>query len=268
MRLAERRKTVFFKIWLVLLIISTMIFPSVTHAARPFVTDDAGTTGRAGFQIEAGIESSSTKNHEEGVAVRETETELSTVLTYGITDSLDIMAGLPYTWKKRKEGGQTVFNKDRLSDMTLEAKWRFYEKDGLGIAIKPGVGIPSGDYRQGFGTGRTTYGAMVIISKEVAPVGLHLNAGYTRNENRTDERKDLLSASFAITVETIKDLTIGGDIGLTSNNDPRIKTAPAFFLVGAHYKIGKYTTVDSGVKVGLNRYEADHAFIGGLTIKF
>ncbi len=257
---------VFSKMSLVLVCI--FIFPLVTYAARPFITDDAGTIGKAGFQLETGIEWSTKKDHEGGITVRETQLELSTVLTYGITDNLDIMAGMPYVWQKKGEGGVTTFDKDRLSDMDLKAKWRFYEKDGLGFTIEPGISLPTGDYREGFGAGRATYGAIFVISKEIAPLGFHLNAGYTKNKNKVDERKDLFSTSLAITYEVIKDLTIGGDITISSNTDPRVSTAPASFLFGGNYKIGKYMTIDAGIKKGLNRYEIDHAFIGGFTLKF
>ncbi|HOV90999.1 MAG TPA: transporter [Syntrophorhabdaceae bacterium] len=266
MRLIKRCGEVFSKMTLIM--VSIVIFPLVTHATRPFITDDAGTIGKAGYQLETGMEWSTKKDREDGVTTRETQRKLSTIFTYGITDNLDIMAGMPYLWKKRKEGGETMLNKDRLSDMTIEVKWRFYEKDGLGLTVKPGISLPTGDYRQGFGTGRVTYGAIFIISKEIEPLGFQLNTGYTRNENKIDERKDLFSASCAITYEVIKNLTIGWDMVIASNANPKASTAPASFLFGGNYKIGKYTTIDAGIKKGLNRHEIDHAFIGGFTIKF
>lgn len=266
MRLVNRCGEVFSKMTLIM--VSIVIFPLVTHAARPFATDDAGTIGKAGYQLETGMEWSTKKDREDGVTTRETQRKLSTIFTYGITDNLDIMAGMPYLWKKRKEGGETMLNKDRLSDITIEAKWKFYEKDSLGLTVKPGISLPTGDYRQDFGTGKVTYGAIFIISEEIEPMGFHLNAGYIRNENKINERRDLFSASFAITYEVIKDLTIGLDMAIASNADPKISTAPTSFLFGGNYKIGKYMTIDAGIKKGLNRYEIDHAFIGGFTLKF
>jgi len=242
--------------------------PSIIFAGRPFVTDDAGTVGKNSIQMEAGIESSLKKTNEDDVWQEEKETELQAVITYGIKDNLDIIISIPYMWKKEREDGVTVFKKDRLSDITLEAKWRFFEKNGLAIALKPGITIPSGNYKQGFGTGKMTYGSQFIISKEITPFGLHFNIGYQRNENKVGERKDLLSSSFALTIEPIKNLTIGGDIGIESNCCPKTKTPLAFFLFGANYKIGQHLTVDAGLKLGLNRYEVDHAFIAGFTLNF
>lgn len=267
MKLLKRIGEVFSKIWLMLALGFTVSFPSVMHAARPFHTDDAGTVGKNGFQVETGIEYSSKKDYEDDVKIKETETGLLAALTFGITDNLDVIAGLPYVWKK-KENHHVNFDKNKLSDVTLEAKWRLYERGGLGIAVKPGISLTTGDYREDFGTGRATYGIILIFSQDFGSVGLHFNGGYTRNENKVCQRKDLFSTSFAFTYEVIKNLTIGGDIGISKNTDPKTKTAPAFFLFGGSYKTGKYITIDAGAKWGLNRYGIDHAFIGGITFKF
>lgn len=268
MRLVKRDGEVFFKILPVMFLVFALIFPSVIHAARPFITDDSGTTGKNGFQIESGIEYASDRENEDGVIVKEKETGVSTVFTYGIKDDLDVVLSVFYLWKNKKEDVKTVFNRNGLSDMTLEAKWRFYEKDGLGIALKPGISIPTGDYKQGFGTGKIGYGAVFIASYEFAPFGFHFNGGYRRNENKIEERRDLFCASLAVTYEALKDLTIGGDIGISSNACPKTKTTPTFLLFGANYKIGKHITIDGGVKFGLNRYEVDQGVIGGITLKF
>lgn len=254
-------------IWPWLNILLLLLTPSVNYAARPFITDDAETVGRHGFQIESGIEYSIKKGCKDNAAVKETETGSQTVLTYGIMDTFDIIAGFPYVWKEKKENGETNFKKDGLSDMTLEAKWRLYEREGLGISLKPGISLPSGDHRDGFGAGRVTYGVTFIFSKEHGPVSFHLNNGYKRKENRTDERKDLLSSSFAITCKAIKNLTLGGDIGILQNTDPKTKTGPAFFLLGGSHRFGKIS-VDGGIRMGLNRYEVDKAYTGGVTINF
>ncbi len=268
MRLFKRYGEVFFKIYMIMIFLMLMVFPSIIYAARPFVTDDTGTVGKNSIQIETGLESSSKKSNVDGAWVKEEDIEVSTVITHGIKDNLDLVLGVPYVRKKTKENGVTIFSKEKLSDITIEAKWRFFEKDGLGIAIKPGISVPSGDYKQGFGTGRTTYKAQFIASKEIAPFTLNFNGGYQRNENKTDERRNLFSSSFNLNVEVLKELIIGGEIGIASSCDPETKTGPAFFALGANYNMGRYLTIDGGLKLGLNKYEIDHSFILGFTIKF
>lgn len=268
MKLVKRDGELFSKIILPLFLVTALAFPPFSHAARPFVTDDSGTLGEKGFQIESGTESSRKINRDGSIKVKETETELCTVFSYGIKGNFDVILGTQHSWKRVKEDGITLFRRNGFSDMTLDAKWRIYEKEGLSVALKPGITLPTGDYKRTFGTGRITYGLVLIISTESAPFGFHLNAGYRRNENKVDERKDLFSASFAVTHEVLNGLTVGGDIGFSSNTDPKTKTAPAFFLFGGSYRIGRYLSVDGGVKFGLNRQEPGRSFTGGIAIRF
>jgi hypothetical protein len=237
-------------------------------AARPFVTDDADTVGKQQFQIELGIETASSYDRADGIKIVETDTGASAVFTYGTLENLDVVAGFPYNWGKAEENGETVFNANRLSDISMEAKWRFFEKDGFGLALKPGITLPTGNYTKGFGTGRVTYFLTFIASKEIEPFGFHFNAGYTRNENKVDERKDLWSASLLATYEILKGLNIGGNIGLERNPDPAVKTDPAFGLVGLNYPINDHVMLDAGYKFGLNKQEVDYGIIAGLTLSF
>jgi hypothetical protein len=232
------------------------------------VTDDAGTVGKQQFQIELGVETFSWQDREDSVKIEETGTEASGVFTYGVLDNIDVVAEFPYVLGKVKENDATVFDANRLSDISLEAKWRLFEKDGFGLALKPGITLPTGDYKKGFGTGRVTYRITFIASKELEPFGFHFNTGYTRNENKVDERKDLLSASMAATYEIIKGLNVVGDIGIGSNTDASISTAPAFALVGLNYAVNDHVMLDAGYKFGLNKQEVDYAIIAGITFNF
>lgn len=252
----------------VFLLVMILAIPSVSFAARPLVTDDSGTVGKGKVQVETGVEVSSWKDTEEGVETKEKGIEASAVLTYGLTDTIDLVAGAPYVWSKVKEDGVTVFDKDGVSDVSFEAKWRFFEKDGLGLALKPGITLPTGEHEDGFGTGRVTYGITFIASKEFDPFALHFNAGYTRNENKVEERRDLYAVSLAATYEVIEKLNVVGNVGFERNADPERETMPAFALAGLNYAITDFLMVDAGVKFGLNKQEVDHAFIGGLTFNF
>ena len=252
----------------VLILAVALTVPLSSFAARPLVTDDAGTLGKGKVQAEFGVEWSSWKDREDGITRKETGTEASGVFTYGATDSIDLVAGVPYQWGKTKEAGVTVCDKNGFSDVSLEAKWRFLEKDGFGLALKPGVTFPTGDYKKGCSTGRVAYGLTFIASKEMDPFGIHFNAGYTRNENKIEERKDLWSASLAGTYEAIKGLNIVADVGFERNADPAVKTAPAFALVGLNYAITENIVLDTGFKFGLNKQEVDYAIIAGITLSF
>jgi hypothetical protein len=241
---------------------------TTSYAAHPLITDDTGTQGKGKAQIEINSEFSRDKEKEDGVTVKERGGELATIISYGITDNADIVLGIPYQWFRIKEDGDTVEKEDGLSDMSLELKWRFFEKEGLSLALKPGITIPTGDEDKGLGTGRVTYSLFFITTKEIEPWAFHLNLGYIRNENKVDERKDLWHLSLASEVEVIKDLKAVANIGIERNPDKSSNTHPAFILGGLIYSINENIDIDFGIKGGLNKPETDLTYLAGIAWKF
>ena len=251
-------------------VLAAMIFLANTaaFAARPLISDDTGTLGKGKFQVELGFETSDHRTDDEGVVTKEDASSVSATFSYGILENLDIVLGAPYQWTKTKEDGETVSSENGFSDVTLEAKWRFFEKGGFSMAFKPGVSFPTGDDKKGLGTGRVTYGALLIATQEIGPFAFHLNAGYRRNENDTDERKDIWIANLAGEVEVAKPLKLVANVGTETNTDRGSSVAPAFFLCGLIYSVMDNIDIDLGYKRGLNKAEPDNTYIGGLTIKF
>lgn len=237
-------------------------------AAHPLITDDTGTQGKKKFQLEVNSEFNYDKETEEGVTTKETGGEVATALSYGITDNIDVVLGTPYQWSKVKEDGEVTSKENGISDMSLELKWRFYEKDGLSLALKPGMTLPTGDDEKGLGAGRATYGLYFITTKEIEPWTFHLNLGYVRNENKSDERKDIWHASLAGEVEVVKNLKVVANIGAERNPDETSSTHPAFILGGLIYSVSENFDIDFGVKGGLNKPETDYAILAGIALRF
>ena len=167
-----------------------------------------------------------------------------------------------------EEAGVVVANEKGISDANLEVKWRFYEKEGLSFAIKPGLTAPTGDENKGLGAGKIGYSAYFITTKETDPWAFHLNLGYRRNENKADERKDLLHVSLATEFEARKDLKLVANVGFESNPDNTANTDPAFALGGVIYSIKENLNIDFGLKMGLNKAELDYSLLAGLAYKF
>lgn len=236
---------------------------TVSYAAHPLITDDTGTQGKKNFQLELNNEFS----HENEDGATEDSFEFASVLSYGIADTIDIVFGVPYQHIRLKEDGQKN-TENGLSDVSLELKWRFYEKNGLSFALKPGVTLPTGDDERGLGSGKVTYSAFFITTKEIEPWAFHLNLGYIRNENKADERKDLWHASVAGEVEVMKDLRLVGNVGVERNTDRTVDVHPAFVLGGIIYSLSENLDIDFGVKGGLNKPEADYSVLAGLAWRF
>ncbi len=249
-------------------IIVVVLWYGAAFAAHPLITDDTGTQGAGKFQIEINGE----YGHEEEDELTEEVTELATIFSYGINNDIDIVLGIPYQYIRIEDSEETV-DEDGLSDMSIETKWRFYEKDGLGFALKPGVALPAGDEGKGLGSGRASYGLVLITTKEAAPLTFHFNLGYTRNEYKLEEddeanRKDIWHLSLASEIQVVENLTAVANIGTERNSDKEWNTNPTFVLGGLIYYVSENFDINIGVKGGLNKPETDYTILAGMTGRF
>jgi len=267
----------------IMVALAVLISSGTAFGAHPLITDDTGTQGKGKFQLEVNSEFTKEKeqqynsDEDKWETKKETGGELATVLSYGITDNVDIVLGFPYQWKKTKIDGvvttEPTGQGDGISDMSLEVKWKFYEKDGLSFALKPGITLPSGDENKGLGNGKMSYGLVFITTKEIAPFAFHVNLAYTNNEyklqaDKDANRKGIWHASVASEVEVIKDLKAVANIGIERNQDKTSDTHPAFILGGLIYSISENVAIDFGIKGGLNKPETDLTFLTGIAFKF
>lgn len=233
-----------------------------SYAAHPLITDDTGTQGKGKFQLELNSEYGVDK--EDGVTTK--VFEFAPTLSYGLTDNIDIVIGVPYQHIKVED--TTTVKESGVADSSFEIKWRFFEKDGLSLALKPGVSIPTGDENKGLSAGKVGYSAYLIVTKELKPVNLHLNIGYLRNENKFDERKNIYHASIAGEYEATEKLKIVANIGTETNPDKTDNTAPSFALAGFIYSVTENLSIDAGYKFGLNTPEVDNTYLLGIALKF
>lgn len=236
---------------------------TAAFAGHPLITDDAGTTGTGKAQLELNGEYGHEK--EDGVTTKTTEGAAS--FSYGLSESMDFVIGIPYQHVRTTDDTATMTD-NGFSDTSLEVKWRFYEHENLSLAIKPGLTLPTGEDEKGLGTGKVSYSLFSIMSKEIDPWGFHLNLGYIRNENTLDEEKDIWHASIASTFTVTEDLTAVANLGVESNTDKIDSTAPAFFLAGVIYALSEEFDIDCGIKYGISDPETDYTVLAGITWKF
>jgi len=249
--------------------VGALLFASMTHAGHPLITDDAGTQGKGKGQIEIGFQF---WHHREAVDATTTDKkeggEITPVITVGLHDRVDLVAAIPYQWWSMETNGARVSRADGVADISLDLKWRFFDHEGWGLAVKPGFSLPTGSEEQGLGSGRMAYHIFFIATKELGPLACHLNLGYIRNENNVGDHRDIWRASFAAEYEVVKDLRVMADIGTQRNPAADSSTHPAFALGGLAYAFSERISVDGGVKFGLNKAETDVTYLFGMTIKF
>jgi len=244
---------------------------STVHAAHPLITDDTGVQGAGKVQIEVNGEYGKDQRSAAGITEKATISQAAISLTYGATDSLDLALTLPYIQTRITQDGATVSDASGMSDLTFEAKWKFFEKDGLSFALKPGITASTGDEQQGLGTGRTTCSLFFISTKEIEPWAVHANLGYIRNQNDpvwVNEEKNLWHASIAAEFALSKKLRIVGNLGVEKNPEKGATDNPAFAILGVIYNITDDFEIDGGVKRGITDPEMDTTALAGLTVRF
>lgn len=266
----KKRRGLFFTAGCFLL--AAWISAGPARAAHPLITDDTVTQGKGKTQVEILTQWSFDKDTDDAtgtnVTTKTQEGEVRTQISYGIIETADLILGVPYQWKRTEVDNADTSDVNGLADLSIEVKWRFYEKDGLSFAVKPGVTLPTGDKDKGLGTGRTVGTIYFITTKEKDPWAVHVNVAYKRNENKLDQREDIWGASVAAELKVLKDLKLVGNIGAESNPDKSSQTNPAFAIGGLIYALSKDCELDLGVKAGLNKAEKDYTFLGGVTFRF
>lgn len=148
-----------------------------------------------------------------------------------------------------------------------------FKKEGLSFALKPGITLPTGNEKKGFGNGRPSYALTFITTKEIEPLALHLNLGYTRYEyklqkDKDSNKKDIWHLSLAGEVEVMKNLKAVTNIGVERNSNKTSNTPPAFILGGIIYSISENFDIDLGKKRGLNKPETDYTILVGMALRF
>jgi hypothetical protein len=245
-----------------------------SFASHPEITDDAGTLGKGTVQIELNGDIGTDKQPLSGGTaenINNSYAQIATTAGVGVTDKIDVTFGMTRPWGSGDADG-FVFNDAGSVDFSLAMKWQVFEQEGLSVAVKPqlgysyAVGVPVDD--------RTlSYGATLIITKELEPCAVHLNVGYTYNDYnlvivRDIHRSDIWSASMAVTYEVIKNLTLVADFGTSTNPDKNNSELPVFGLGGFIYSVSKNLDLSAGVKFGLTKPETDLTGTFGVTLRF
>ena len=254
---------------LVLLLVPVVVLGATpAFGAHPLISDDAGTQGMGKSQIEW---SGQYDRQMEDAAKTGTWTAKGQ-LTYGLINPLDLGVEGPYLWGRLRESGDTAAV-DGMGDVTVGLKWRFFQREGLGFAVKTCLNLPTGDEEKGLGFGREGYGVVLIASRESLPWAFHVNAGYSHKEYgqdavRNTNRRDLWNVSAACEYVFTEDIKIVGNVGIECSPAVTSNDNPSFLLGGIIYSIGENLDVDMGIKSVLNRWNTDYSVLAGITMRF
>ncbi|GIK24415.1 MAG: hypothetical protein BroJett006_06610 [Betaproteobacteria bacterium] len=238
-------------------------FGPTVEAAHPLLTEDTGTQGDGKYQLELMVDK--TRDTPPGVTVRELQT--AAVLSYGLLENADLQVGLPVLRQHTHDAGGRHARKGPL-DASLDLKWRFYEREALSLAFKPGITLPTGDANRGFGAGRATWGALLVLSYEPGPLAFHSHVGYRRNNNTVDQRSDLMHLSGALAWKATERLKLVADFSADSNPDGADRSSIRYRVLGFIYSPTPAFDLDAGLKHGHGRAATDRAFLLGATFRW
>ncbi|HZM47323.1 MAG TPA: transporter [Burkholderiales bacterium] len=257
------------------------VLPASCRAAHPFITDDAGTQGAGNWQLELlGERDRLDRVADPGsgpVQTSRRSTVLNPVLTRGLLENLDLALGLNYARYRTAEDGIVTVEASGMSDSTLELKWRFYERDGVSFALKPGIQLPTGDEDRGLGTGRASWGVNLIADYEAGPWALFGNVAYFRQRfrlqsDRDANREDLWRISGGATYQISEHFWIAGEMGARTNSARNDVFLPGgtgrFAMLGAIYSPTDKIDLDVGLRKRLNDAESTTTFLIGATFRW
>lgn len=221
------------------------------HAAHPLITEDTGTQGTGRWQLEG------TSEYEKDRVTRRREGINAFVLTRGFAERADWQVALP--WYRVGEDG--------IGDVALDLKWRFFERDAFSLGFKPGVTLPTGDEREGRGSGKATWGALLIVSYEPGPLAFHAHAGYRDNRNKLGERRSLTHFSGAVTYQ-VGDVKLVADAARDTSPDPAERRAEHALVLGAIWSVRRDFDLDAGWKKGGGSSPLKDALLFGATVRW
>lgn len=252
-------------------LIALAAFSIPASAFQPLITDDTGTQGSGGNQLEFAL----IADRAETAGNVESLSALPVAYSRGVTDTLDVFAGLVYS-RIRSDIPRSDVNGD--SDPLFGLKWRFYEdeKSKTSFAVRPTIILPvgAGSDHAALGNGKTSGSLTFILTRE-APFGsIHANAGVLRNRYRdtlTNPNETTTRVSIAPVWDVAVRWKLALDLGTESTRAAGASIRTNFAELGAIYSPGK----DLDFSLGVVRWSDDanpgttrHTATAGLTWRF
>ncbi|MFA6312159.1 MAG: transporter [Sterolibacterium sp.] len=243
-------------------------------AFQPLVTDDTGTQGQDGNQLEFSVD----HDREESAGVTNSTRTLPFTYTRGLSDTLDAFVSVNHSRLSSSVPGSDASGSGNPS---LGLKWRFYENEAskMSFALKPELLLPVGADKEaaGLGTGRSSYGLTLILTRETGFGAVHANLAAGRNRYRdTLASPDPDTSTVALSIAPVWDLNdrwkLALDVGTEWEREAAgNKSRSNFVELGAIYSPSK----DLDLAFGILRRSDDatpgstvYAATAGITWRF
>lgn len=226
------------------------------YAFAPLVTDDTGTQGAGGNQLETGYLRSVDRSPKAGVVSH----EIPFAYTRGLRENLDIYVSRS---AQRIVPGVPEEVASGWSSISVGSKWRFHE-NGSGktsFAMKPEIQLPvtpSAESR-GLGSARASYSIGLLISRETRFGSVHANliaarVQYADAALNVAERRTRYRLSVAPVWDAAKRWKLALDAGLMTNPDRSAGARIGYLEFGLVYS--PHDTLDLALGIVRNNGDA------------
>ena len=231
-------------------LLAVLLLSRGAYGAHPLNTEDTGTQGSGGWQLELNGE----RNRDEGVR----GAQALSVLSYGIAENADLQVGVPW---------QDLGDVRGMGDALAAVKWRFWEQGPYSLGIRAGFLFPTGDEQRGLGNGKTNFAALLIGSYEGERWLVHAHAGYRDNRNTLGNRRNVAEISAAVLYKLTERIRPLLDVSRITNTDPESDQAAQNVVLGVIWQVTKDLDLDAGLRYG-NQPAIDRALMLGMTIRW
>jgi hypothetical protein len=229
--------------------------PVFAHAAHPLVSDDTRTQDQGNHQVELNADWQRISGEHSRIA--------AATYAVGVRPELDLYANLPVT----------LSSPSGRNDLSIGAKWRFWEAGKNALALKPELFLPTGNERKGLGDGRTGLGVTMLASHESGPWFLFVNLGlawhrYRLPDMAAESRRAIWRASAAAMLAVTDRVSIMADAGVERDASRVASDHPAFLVLGVIVSPTRDVDLDFGIKFVFKAAEGERQAGAGLTIRF
>jgi hypothetical protein len=238
--------------------VALALLPLSVQAMQPLVTDDTGTQGAGGKQIEvAYLHQGNCSQLSAGCA-----NSMPITFTYGMAEALDLAVSV--TPEQIDNGG--VGSSNGNGNTVLGAKYRFIDDESgdFSLALKPEVALPvsNGAEAAGLGTGKTSY-ALSLLATDYFTWGRMLADLAANRSNYDDPRLDAATrrngylASAAVLWVVGDKWQLGGEAGCYTQSDRTLRSTSRFAQLAAIWSPNADTDIAFGIKRDVDTGGAD-----------
>lgn len=246
------------------LLVSFVLWPAAARAAHPLLTEDTGTQGAGHYQLELTHDLS----HNEDAGAKGRTKSINAVFSIGLTDTIDAIVGLPYE-QLTERTGSTSTSVSGYADMEIAAKWRFYDESPLSFALRPGLGLPTGNEDDSLGGGTVIPSLFAVMTYASDPWAFNLHLGYTRIlDEGPQERSHIYHASASIEHGFNESLRLVSDASIESNPEKSGHPNVGSAVIGMVHSLTPDLDFSFGYRKGLTDAAPDHAWLTGLAWRF